>query len=162
MQSNEYDRKFGENLQSLRRRKNLTQQELGERIGIGHSSISLWEKGERSPSVSQVYLLCRVLGCTPGEMLDMKPPVTQEQGRSIQWITNFPTSNSLNYTENILDGIHLFQYIAFNGLDYMHLSELESFSTLNPQQLWNKINAAFTAKGIEIVSVNETLGEKKR
>lgn len=148
-----YEQQFGENLQYYRRLKNLTQQELGERIGIGHSSISLWEKGERSPSVAQLYQLCGALGCSPNDLLNKRLSSAQAKAAGLEWNADFPSSASITFTENILDGIHLFQLIADEGYDYDRLTRLESFARLSPQHLWNKINAAFQARGVELLHV---------
>jgi transcriptional regulator with XRE-family HTH domain len=154
MKVNPYDQLFGNNLANQRRQKNWTQRELGDRIGIGHSSISLWEKGERSPSVTQLYLLCKVLGCSPSDMLASRSQSNHQKGIGLEWDTNLPDSHSLRYTENILDGIQLFQWVVSEGFDYSRIRQMEAFSNLSPEQLRNKINAALLAKGIEIINVD--------
>ncbi|MCI8331027.1 MAG: helix-turn-helix transcriptional regulator [Bacilli bacterium] len=37
--------KFGENLKSLRNKKNITQEKLAELIGVSRQSVSKWECG---------------------------------------------------------------------------------------------------------------------
>ena len=37
----------GENIKNMRRKKGLTQEELGSLLGVGKSAISRWESGER-------------------------------------------------------------------------------------------------------------------
>ena len=41
---------FADMLSFLRRRENLTQQELAEKLGLAKSTISMYEKGVRKPS----------------------------------------------------------------------------------------------------------------
>lgn len=41
--------KFSENLKMLRKRENLTQTELAQKIGVGRSAISMYETGDREP-----------------------------------------------------------------------------------------------------------------
>lgn len=41
---------FGETLKKLRTNKNLTQSQLGEKIGVAKSVVSYYENGDRYPS----------------------------------------------------------------------------------------------------------------
>lgn len=48
---------FKENLKELRLQDNLTQGDLAEKIGVGKSTISMWESGERTPSLEMLEAL---------------------------------------------------------------------------------------------------------
>lgn len=37
--------KFGDNLRNLRKSKNLSQEDLSERVGVSRQSVSKWESG---------------------------------------------------------------------------------------------------------------------
>lgn len=37
--------KFGENLKNIRKQKNISQEELAEKLGVSRQSISKWETG---------------------------------------------------------------------------------------------------------------------
>ena len=50
--------------------KNLTQENLAERIGVTNKSISKWERGKCMPDYSIVESLCKELGITISELLD--------------------------------------------------------------------------------------------
>lgn len=41
----------------LRKALGLSQEELGKRVGVSGSSVSLWEDGKRNPSKSAMILL---------------------------------------------------------------------------------------------------------
>ena len=43
---------IGENIKNLRKRKNITQEELAEHLGISFQSISKWERGEGLPDIT--------------------------------------------------------------------------------------------------------------
>ena len=45
--------KFGDNLLKARKKKGLSQEELGEKIGVTRQTISNWELGETSPNPEQ-------------------------------------------------------------------------------------------------------------
>ncbi|MBW2410394.1 MAG: helix-turn-helix domain-containing protein [Deltaproteobacteria bacterium] len=152
------DKTFGENLKHYRKLKNLTQAELGNRIGIGHGSISLWEKGERSPSITHIFRLCKALGCSADKLLGIDVAPLQRRSKNIEWITTFPKSSVLDFTEEIHDGISLFEHIVSDGKDFSSIRELdEKYNNLNPRLVTNKINAALLSKGIEVIHVERDL-----
>jgi len=48
-------------LRRMRRAANMTQMDLGLRIGSDGAQVSHWERGETTPSIPKVRLLCEVL-----------------------------------------------------------------------------------------------------
>ena len=46
--------KFNINLKNARERKEITQKELAERIGVAKSTYSLYESGNREPNVQTI------------------------------------------------------------------------------------------------------------
>ena len=53
--------KVGSFIQELRKRKNLTQNQLGERLNISYQAVSKWERGETLPDTSLLLDLATVL-----------------------------------------------------------------------------------------------------
>ena len=53
--------KIGEQIASLRKRKGITQSELGERVGVSFQAVSKWERGETLPDVMLLPDLAKVL-----------------------------------------------------------------------------------------------------
>jgi transcriptional regulator with XRE-family HTH domain len=51
---------FHSRLRALRATRNLTQQELADKIGAAQSTIGDWEKGPSSPPVDKLAQLCQV------------------------------------------------------------------------------------------------------
>ena len=45
---------LGARLKELRENKNLSQKELGKLVGVSHNSISLYESGDRQPSIDLI------------------------------------------------------------------------------------------------------------
>ena len=45
---------FGENLKTLRRQKNLTQEKLAEFLGISFQTVSKWERGDTYPDITML------------------------------------------------------------------------------------------------------------
>ena len=56
-------------LQQLRKKNNLSQEELAERIGISRQAVSKWERAEASPDTDNLILLSRLYGVSLDELL---------------------------------------------------------------------------------------------
>ena len=54
--------KIGKFIAELRKEKNLTQEQLGEKLGVTHKAISKWENGKCLPDPSLYKPLCSILG----------------------------------------------------------------------------------------------------
>lgn len=54
-------RKVGEQISTLRKSKGITQNELGERVGVSFQAVSKWERGETLPDITVLPDLARVL-----------------------------------------------------------------------------------------------------
>jgi len=61
--------KIGRFIQELRKEKNMTQLELGERLGVTDRAISKWENGRGMPDLSLIKPLCKELDITINELL---------------------------------------------------------------------------------------------
>ena len=62
--------KIGLFIASLRKEKNLTQAQLGERLGATNKTVSRWERGNYMPDVSLMRALCDELGISVNELLN--------------------------------------------------------------------------------------------
>lgn len=56
-------------LQQLRKKNNLSQEELAEKIGISRQAVSKWERAEASPDTDNLILLSRLYGVSLDELL---------------------------------------------------------------------------------------------
>lgn len=63
---------LGEKIASIRKNKNLTLRELGERCGLDFSSIGKIEKGKTNVSVLTLVDLASGLGVHPKRLMDFK------------------------------------------------------------------------------------------
>ncbi|RXE60653.1 helix-turn-helix domain-containing protein [Acetivibrio mesophilus] len=61
--------KIGRFIAQERKRKNLTQKQLAELLGISDKTISKWERGNGFPEVSLLLPLCRQLDISLNELL---------------------------------------------------------------------------------------------
>jgi len=61
--------KIGEFISSQRKKNNLTQAALAEKLGITDRAVSKWERGKGLPDVSLMLNLCEIFGITVNELL---------------------------------------------------------------------------------------------
>ena len=61
---------IGSYIAQKRRAKNLTQEQLAEKLGVSNKTISKWENGKCMPDYSIIQRLCDALGVTLPELMD--------------------------------------------------------------------------------------------
>jgi len=62
---------IGDNIRRIRKRKNITQRELGEMLGgISQQQIGQWENGNKNPKRETVSNIANALGCSDVELYD--------------------------------------------------------------------------------------------
>ncbi len=61
---------IGNYITKKRREKNLTQEQLAEKIGVSGKTISKWENGKCMPDYSIIEQLCKELSVTLSELMD--------------------------------------------------------------------------------------------
>lgn len=59
---------FGEQLLNLRKSKNLSQEELANKIGVTRQTISKWELGDTTPDLKQLDILTKVFDVSMNEL----------------------------------------------------------------------------------------------
>jgi transcriptional regulator with XRE-family HTH domain len=66
---------IGENIKNLRKRKDITQEELAEHLGISYQSISKWERGDGFPDITMLPDLADFFNISIDELIgaDKKP-----------------------------------------------------------------------------------------
>lgn len=55
---------FSENLQFYRKRENITQEQLAEKMEVSRQTISKWEAGTTFPEMEKLLLLCDMFSCS--------------------------------------------------------------------------------------------------
>ena len=60
----------GKFISQKRKEKNLTQEQLAEKIGVSNKTISKWETGKCMPDYGVVQNLCKELEITVAELMD--------------------------------------------------------------------------------------------
>ena len=62
--------KSGKFIAKLRKEKNMTQEELAEKMGVSINAVSKWERGLSFPDVSLYKKLCKELGIKIEELIN--------------------------------------------------------------------------------------------
>jgi len=66
-------KRVGANIRRLREEKGLSQEDLGVDARSGRTYVSELERGKRNATVTVVEKFAKVLGVTPGYLLDAEP-----------------------------------------------------------------------------------------
>lgn len=61
--NNVFDINTGANLKALRERRNMSQQALGDKLGVTRTAVCHWESGERGLLFSTAKQICKILDC---------------------------------------------------------------------------------------------------
>ena len=67
----------GATIKALRERKELTQMELAEQIGVSDKTVSKWETGKGLPDISLLQSLSQALGISVIELMNGEPIMNQ-------------------------------------------------------------------------------------
>ena len=72
---------FGENLQKLRKKNQLSQEGLAEMLGVSRQAVSKWELGEGYPEVEKLLILSKKLSISLDSLLGGEnTPIVSEKG----------------------------------------------------------------------------------
>ena len=57
------------NIKKIREKKGITQQELATVLGVGQSTVVMWETNNSLPRAEKLPAIAKALGCTIDELL---------------------------------------------------------------------------------------------
>lgn len=61
---------LGKKIAELRKKNNLSQEELAEKVGVARQTISKWEIGDTIPDINQVKLISKIFSISIDELVD--------------------------------------------------------------------------------------------
>ena len=73
---------IGENIRNFRKKNDLTQEALADRLGVTYQSISRWENGITYPDLELIPAIAEVLAVTVDELLGM--PQIEKEKRAVE------------------------------------------------------------------------------
>lgn len=79
---------LGQRIQELRKGLGLSQEELGERMGVSRQAISKWEGDQTIPELDKLIALSKLFGLTVGQLLGVEQlvPVPAAVPNTPKWI----------------------------------------------------------------------------
>ncbi|MBA1433684.1 helix-turn-helix domain-containing protein [Bombilactobacillus bombi] len=64
---------IGQRIKELRQAHNLTQYELGRRLNITKSTVSMWERGDRTPDIAMIIKIANFFKVSSDYLLGLTP-----------------------------------------------------------------------------------------
>ena len=70
---------IGQRIAELRRQNNLSQEALGEALGVTRQSISKWESDSALPEIEKLVAMSRLFGVSVGALLGVEDSGAEEK-----------------------------------------------------------------------------------
>ena len=87
---------LSEQIAALRKERGLTQEQLGNLVGVSAQAVSKWEKGG-TPDVELLPILSRQLGVTIDALFGMEGGEKEDPAEAVgRWLRGFPSKERLN------------------------------------------------------------------
>ena len=64
---------FKDNMLQLRKRHNLTQEDVAEKVGVSRQAVAKWESGETMPDLEKSRLLAETFGVSLDDLANFEP-----------------------------------------------------------------------------------------
>lgn len=98
-------RKIGKLIAKLRNDKKLTQQELGDLVGVGFRTVSKWERGLNLPDIENINELSKIFNVTKEEILNGELKVDEMPEEIIPEETNNEETPNKNIKVKVIISI---------------------------------------------------------
>ena len=84
---------FSENLQTIRKKNQMSQEELAEFLGVSRQAVSKWELGEGYPEVEKLLVLSKKLNISLDSLMTGSSPGNEEPETSSSGIIRIVSPN---------------------------------------------------------------------
>ena len=91
---------LGQNIQALRHTAGLSQEGLGEKLGVSRQAISKWEADGAVPEVDKLIALARLFGVSLHDLLQVEETGREEPGDRVEQAEQPPEEGVENPPEN--------------------------------------------------------------
>ena len=105
--------KIGEFIQKLRKEKNMTQEELAQKIYLNSRSISKWERGQNLPDIENIKKLSEIFNVSQEEIMNGERVKTKREIRK-EKIKNFIKKHKIGIMIFIGINLILYFFLAFS------------------------------------------------
>ncbi|ACL70840.1 helix-turn-helix domain-containing protein [Halothermothrix orenii] len=107
--------KFGQKLRKLRKEKNLTLRELGNKLNLSFSLLAMYERGERTPSLDKLLLIADFFNVSTDYLLDHSP--LEDLNRKLGIIPYLDNNNFNGDDNSIICEEKLINYYSRNSIN---------------------------------------------
>jgi len=141
------NKKIGKLIASLRKKQNLTQQELGDKVGVGFRAVSKWERGINLPDIGIINDLSKTLGISSDELLSGEIKEEKTPNMKNKKLINIKIIITISLLSIILIFVGLFMY----NKNKTYIYEIKNIENVDYY-----INGEIAFKGKEIsIIINE-------
>lgn len=88
----------GEKIAALRREKGLSQEALGEKLGLSRQAVSKWEADQAVPTMDNLVELSRLFGVPVDTLLRPDEPLPDKEQKSSEWMKLAPDGFKITYS----------------------------------------------------------------
>ena len=131
--------KIGKFIASCRKQKNLTQQELAEKLGVSDRTIGNWENGRNMPDLSLFKPLCNELNISLNDLMSGEKVKEKEYQEKLE--ENI--INTINYTNKKIENRN--NFIGLILITFGVLISITAVSVLPSESSWGSIYSVFGA-----------------
>ena len=106
---------FCNNLQKLRKKMNLSQEQLAENLNVTRQSVSKWESGASYPEMDKLLALCKIFNCGLDDLVNKNIDEVKDLTSSKKVILNFFKSvgDGINKTIRMLESFSFKELVKF-------------------------------------------------
>ena len=142
---------FGDKLKEERKKKGMSQKELGQKLGVSQAMIAQYEKGDRTPKIETINKIAQAL--------DINPSILIRCNNNVSWIDLF--SGNADVRNHILNEI--LEEVDITEDDLQNIIETTQEDT-EKELLFNyrKLNDKGQEKAIEHVEMLTKIDEYKK
>ena len=137
---------FNEKIQQLRKKKEITQEELAQAIYVSRTAISKWESGRGYPSIDSLKALSKFFGVTIDELLS---------GEELLTIAEEDTNQKQNHFRDLVFGLLDISIAAFFFIPFFRQAaneNIQAVSLLSLVEISSYLKIIFFATVIAIIT----------
>ena len=110
---------LSDNIKKLRENHKLTQDELGDRLGISGKTVSSWENGRSEPKMGMVEKMAHIFGCKKSDIIEEEQGSFDDPDKALLFIFKNPIMmNYGGYDINKMSDEEIIEF-ANQTVDYM-------------------------------------------
>ena len=140
--------KIGKFIASCRKQKNMTQQELAEKLGVSDRTIGNWENGRNMPDLSLFKPLCNELNISLNDLMSGEKVKEKEYQEKLE--ENI--INTINYTNKKIENKN--NFVGLILIIFGVLISITAVSIFPSESSWGSIYSVLGAI-ISLIGVNK-------